>query len=224
MKVRKLGMIIHFVHRLSSTFWSCLNSTNSKGTRTWSPREKIQIQEICQCNRLNRCLPCQGGGIEVQCTTWMTTHDNSQKNKIWLHCRSQIKSRSQIKGMASSGKIGKDSQSGKLPKSLSHCWRSCWRTTVGAIADHVVNNTRTELGFDTLSCHEWIWIQTAVLGCSQIVFNWWFNMLCFDLPAVANWFWCRPRLYWRNPGSRSIFIPISVDEPDTKTWRVPFLV
>ena len=47
-------------------------------------------------------------------------------------------------------------------------------------------------------------IQTAVLSCSQIVFNWWFNMFFFELLVVAKWFWCRPRFYWRNPRSRSV--------------------
>ena len=103
MKFWKLDVIIHLVHRLSSAFWSCLDSTNSKGTRSWSLREKIQIQEICQYNpveRLHAWPQITTGwkmsamprwGIEVQCTTWMTPHDNFQKNKLWLHRRSQVK-------------------------------------------------------------------------------------------------------------------------------------
>ena len=74
-----------------------------------------------------------------------------------------------------------------------------------AIADNVVNNSHTELGFDTLSCLE----ASGFKPLSGVVLKYSStddskcNVFFLESLEVAKWFWCRPRFYWRNPRSRS---------------------
>ena len=59
------------------------------------------------------------------------------------------------------------------------------------LADHVVNNILTLV---SILSDFWKLLDSnrCFLSCSQIVFNWWFNMFFFELLVVAKWFWCRP--------------------------------
>lgn len=82
-------------------------------------------------------------------------------------------------------------------KSRSKCIFIAW------LMDHVVNNSHTELGFDTFWWLEASGFKALFLELFSDSFQLMIQHVFLKLPMVAKWFWCRPRFYWRNPRSRS---------------------